>query len=77
MFPTKKSPGAFMKKNMGTADRVIRTIVAVVVGFLILNGTLSGLAAIILGIFAVVFLLTSLFSFCPLYVPFKISTTKK
>ena len=66
-----------MKKNLGTADRVIRTIVAIVVGFLILNGTLSGLAAIILGILAVVLLLTSLFSFCPMYAPFKISTAKK
>lgn len=66
-----------MKKNMGTADRVIRTIVAVVVGLLILNGTLSSLTAIILGILAIVFLLTSMFSFCPLYVPLKISTTKK
>ena len=66
-----------MIKNMGTADRTIRTIVALVVGFLIVNGTLSGLAAIILGIFAGVFLLTSFFSFCPLYLPFKISTKPK
>lgn len=66
-----------MKKNMGMADRVIRTILALVIGFLILNGTLSGLAATILGIFAIVFLLTSLVSTCPLYMPFKISTMRK
>ena len=65
-----------MKKNMGTADRVIRTLIAVVIGILLLNGTLSGLLGTILGLLAIVFLVTSLFSFCPLYVPFKISTLK-
>jgi ABC-type antimicrobial peptide transport system permease subunit len=66
-----------MNKNMGNTDRVIRTILAVIVGILILAGTLTGLAAVILGILAVVFLLTSLVSTCPLYVPFKISTKPK
>ena len=66
-----------MKKNMGTADRVIRTILAVVIGVLYFTGQITGTAAIILGIFAVIFLLTSLVSFCPLYAPFKISTTGK
>jgi hypothetical protein len=66
-----------MKKNMGTADRAIRTIAAFIIGILIVTGTLTGLTAIILGILAVVFLLTSMVSFCPLYLPFKISTTKK
>jgi len=66
-----------MKKNMGTIDRATRTIIAFVVAILIVTGTLTGLAAILLGIFAAIFLLTSVFSFCPLYLPFKISTTKK
>jgi hypothetical protein len=66
-----------MKKNMGTADRTIRVILALVVGFLILNGTLSGLVATILGIFAIVFLLTSAAGVCLLYMPFKFSTMKK
>ena len=65
-----------MKKNMGTTDRIVRTLIAVVIGVLLLNGTLSGVVGTILGLFAVVFLATSLFSFCPLYVPFKISTVK-
>lgn len=56
-----------MKKNMGTADRAIRVIVALVIGFLMLNGTLSGVLGIVLGIFAIVFLVTSAFAFCPLY----------
>lgn len=66
-----------MKKNMGTADRVIRTLIAVVIGILLLNGTLSGLLGTILGLLAIVFLATSLFSFCPLYLPLKISTLKE
>jgi Na+(H+)/acetate symporter ActP len=66
-----------MKKNMGTVDRVIRVLLAVVVLTLYLTGNITGLAAIILGIIAVIFVVTSIIGFCPLYVPFKISTIKK
>jgi Na+(H+)/acetate symporter ActP len=66
-----------MKKNMGTADRVLRTILAVVVAILYFAGQISGTAAVILGILAVIFLLTSAVGFCPLYAPFGISTMKK
>jgi hypothetical protein len=65
-----------MKKNMGTEDRVIRTLLAVVFGILILTGQVTGTVAIILGILAVVFLGTSAVSSCPLYLPFNISTCK-
>jgi hypothetical protein len=44
---------------------------------LYLTGSITGVAAIILGILAFVFILTSLIGFCPLYLPFKISTIKK
>lgn len=66
-----------MKKNMGTIDRTIRILLAITVLVLYLLDLISGTAAIILGIFAVVFFLTSLAGFCPLYVPLKISTRKK
>ena len=66
-----------MKKNMGSVDKGIRILLAVVVGILIFTNTITGLLAIILGIFAVVFLLTSFVGFCPLYTPFKLSTLKK
>ncbi len=56
-----------MKKNMGTADRVIRIILAAVVGFLYYNGTITGTLGIVLLVLAGVFVLTSLISFCPLY----------
>lgn len=65
-----------MTKNMGTADRLIRVLLAIVVGILYLAGAISGITAIILGIFAVIFIITSLIGFCPLYVPLKISTKK-
>lgn len=65
-----------MKKNMGTLDRLIRLIVALAIVVLLVTKTLAGTLAIILGILAVVFLLTSAIAFCPLYVPFKISTCK-
>lgn len=66
-----------MEKNMGTADRIIRTLLAVLVVILYLTGVISGLAAVILGIFALIFILTSIIGFCPLYSPLKISTRKK
>jgi hypothetical protein len=65
-----------MTKNMGSADRIIRILAAVVIGILILAGQLTGTAAIILGVLAVIFLVTSFISFCPLYLPFKFSTSK-
>jgi hypothetical protein len=66
-----------MKKNMGTIDKVIRILVAVVVVALYLTNVISGTLAIILLILSGVFILTSLLSFCPLYLPFGISTRKK
>jgi hypothetical protein len=66
-----------MKKNMGTADKAIRILVAVVIAVLYFTNTISGTLAIVLGILAVVFILTSFISFCPLYLPFGINTLKK
>ena len=66
-----------MKKNMGTIDRIIRILLAIVIIILYITGSITGFAAIILGILAIVFIITSMISFCPLYVPFKISTIGK
>jgi len=66
-----------MKHNMGFADRILRVIIVVVVAGLYFTDQISGIAAILLGILAVVFLLTSIVGFCPLYVPFKLTTIKK
>lgn len=66
-----------MKKNMGTIDRIVRAIIAVAVGLLWYLGVISGTVAIVLGALAVVFLATSLISFCPLYLPFGLSTRSR
>ena len=66
-----------MKQNMGSIDKIVRVLAAVVIGVLYFTDQISGIAAIILGIFAVVFLLTSAIGFCPLYLPLKLSTIKK
>jgi len=66
-----------MKKNMGTADRAIRATLGIIVLVLILTNVLTGTLATILGIVAAAFLLTSAMSFCPAYLPLKISTLRK
>jgi hypothetical protein len=66
-----------MKKNMGTIDKVIRILVAAVVVLLYFTHVISGTLAIILLAVSAIFVLTSLISFCPLYLPFKINTGKK
>lgn len=62
---------------MGPADKVIRTIIAIAIVALYLTHVLTGTLGIVLLVLAGVFLLTSLIGFCPLYVPFGISTGSK
>jgi hypothetical protein len=66
-----------MKKNLGTIDKVIRILIAVVFAILFFTNVITGTLGIILLVLAVVFVLTSLMSFCPLYWPFGINTGKK
>jgi hypothetical protein len=66
-----------MKKNMGTVDKVIRVLVAVIILVLYFTHVVSGTLAVILLIIAGVFVVTSLLGFCPLYLPFGLSTRKK
>jgi uncharacterized membrane protein len=66
-----------MKKNMGTIDRTVRTLLAVLVGILYFMDVISGTTAIVLGVLAIIFLATSLVSTCPLYMPFGLSTRKQ
>lgn len=66
-----------MKPNMGSADRILRIIIAAVIAILYFTGTIEGTIGLVLLILAGVFVLTSLISFCPLYMPFGISTCKK
>jgi len=66
-----------MKKNVGTVDKVVRIILALVIVALYFTHVLSGVLAIVLLALAGIFVLTSLFSFCPIYLPFGIRTNKK
>ena len=66
-----------MKANMGTTDRIIRTVVALGIGALWYTGRISGTLAIILGVVAVMFLVSSFISWCPAYAPFGFSTRGK
>ncbi|MBC7747988.1 MAG: DUF2892 domain-containing protein [Methylotenera sp.] len=66
-----------MKKNMGSTDKIIRIAIAVIIAILYFTNTISGTVTLVLGALAVIFLLTSFISFCPLYSPFGISTRKK
>lgn len=63
-------------KNMGSADRIIRVMLAALVVVLYFTQVISGTTAIILLALSAVFILTSVISFCPLYYPFGIRTNK-
>jgi hypothetical protein len=66
-----------MKKNMGSADSIIRVIVAVVLATLIMKGLITGTVAIVAGIAAGIFVITGIVGFCPLYTLFGLSTKNK
>ena len=63
-----------MKKNMGAIDRVIRVFIAVAIGVLVQQGVITGMLGTVLSVVAIVFLLTSVISFCPLYKVLGINT---
>lgn len=63
-----------MKKNMGTADVIVRLLVAAVVAILYFTNVIGGTVGIVLLVLAGVFVLTSAIGFCPLYAIFGINT---
>lgn len=62
---------------MGNTDRMIRLLAAAAIVILYLTDTITGVTALFAGILALIFIATSVISFCPLYLPFGLSTTKK
>ncbi len=66
-----------MQKNMGTPDRMLRVLLFVVIGVLYISGEMSGTAALVLGVFGVVFAATGLLGFCPLYASLGFSSMKR
>lgn len=65
-----------MKRNMSNLDRIIRVILAAVFAYLYFGGIVSGTFGIVLVVLSAVFLLTAIIAFCPLYLPFKLSSFK-
>ncbi|PIE99954.1 MAG: hypothetical protein CR994_08175 [Maribacter sp.] len=63
-----------MKKNMGSTDRLIRVVLALIAGVLVYFGVVGDTVSYILLALASVFVLTSLVGFCPLYVIFGVDT---
>jgi len=66
-----------MKKNMGSTDKIIRVLIAIVIAVLFFTNVVSGTLGIVLLILAGVFVLTSLISFCPLYTLVGLNTCPK
>ena len=66
-----------MKKNMSVVDRLIRTFIAICIAVLYFTGRISGTLAIILGVVALVFLLSSFAGRCPGYMALGLSTHKE
>jgi len=66
-----------MIKNMGASDKLVRILIALVIGALYYFNVISGTLALVLVVLATIFVLTSFLGFCPLYLPFGINTGKK
>ncbi len=62
---------------MGNEDRIIRIVAAIAIIALYFGGVISGTVATILLVVAAAFIATSFVSFCPLYLPFGLSTIRK
>lgn len=66
-----------MKRNMSDIDRIVRVVLAAAFAYLYFGGIVTGTLGIVLVVLGAVFLLTAVVAFCPLYMPFKLSTYKK
>jgi hypothetical protein len=65
-----------MKKNIGSPDKVVRILFAVVVLGLYLANVISGTLALVLGIVGIVLFMTALVGTCPIYLALKLTTKK-
>ncbi len=66
-----------MKKNLNQIDRLTRILVSLIVGVLFISGIIKGIIATVLILMALIWVLTSCFSYCPMYRVLGISTIKK
>ena len=66
-----------MKKNIGTFDKIIRIIAAVIISMIYITGTVAGPLGFILLTVGGILLITAVIDFCPLYKLLKFKGTKK
>lgn len=65
-----------MKLNMGKADRIVRILLALTVGYLYYAKMITGTLSIVLMIIAFIFLITGIVGSCPLYTLFGINSRR-
>ena len=65
-----------MKRNVGKIDKLIRVSIVIIVAILGITKVISGWTASVLGAISIIFLVTSLINFCPLYALFGINSCK-
>ncbi len=63
-----------MKQNMSSLDRNVRWVLALVMAALYFTGTVTGTLGIVLLVATVIFAVTGMVKFCPLYSVFGMST---
>lgn len=63
-----------MKKNMGVVDRVYRVVVALLVALFGYLEIIGGIFSTVLIVLAVIFIITSIVGYCPVYSLFKVNT---
>ena len=61
---------------MGSADKLVRVLIAAVIGILYYMDKITGTLAYVLMAVAIILLITSLVNFCPLYKLLGINTCK-
>ena len=65
-----------MKRNVASWDRVLRVALAALFAYLYFAGTVTGGLGLLLLVVGIVFLVTAIVGYCPLYSLLKFSTFK-
>lgn len=65
-----------MTKNVGKIDMIVRIVLAAILAYLDWSGTVTGAMSWVVGIVAVVMLVTAFVKFCPLYKILGVDTCK-
>ena len=64
------------KINEASWDRIARVVLGIILLFLALGGTVTGVLGVVFDIIGVILLVTGLVGVCPLYMLLKFSTKK-